>query len=81
MKHFRADPDFGAMRFKRIDTGFPRFDFDPGILDIVGAEEFMKTEYDRLPLFIGTQFGIYPRPEKVVGFYDENRLIAILGKS
>lgn len=84
IKHFKANPEFGKYRFKKLEKGFkgyPAFDFDDSILDIVDLETFMIVEKDRIPLFVGTQFGMYPWFYNFPDFYDQEKIVAVLGKS
>jgi len=84
LKHFWENQEFGSFRFKRLDKGFngyPSFDFDESLLDIVNLDAFIKVEENRIPLFIGTQFGLYPWFYNYPEFYSEEKIIAVLGKS
>lgn len=84
LNSFKANPEFGKYRFKKLEKGFngyPAFAFDDSILDIVDLETFIKVEKDRIPLFIGTQFGRYPWFYDFQDFYNEDKIIAVLGKS
>lgn len=81
IQKFKQDPLHGHKRFKRLQTGYPPFEIDDDLIDIVDLESFIKVEEDRIPLFIGTQFGIYPRIDKVPNFINGRKLVAILGKS
>jgi hypothetical protein len=84
IKHFKDNPEYGSLRFKKLDKGFygyPPFDFDETLLDVVDLETFIKIEKCRIPLFIGTQFGLYPWFYEFPDFYNEDKIIAILGKS
>ena len=50
------------------------------LYDIVDEATFKTIEPNRLPLFLGSQFGIYPRIHEL--FIDKNkRLIAVYAKS
>lgn len=84
LKQFKENQEFGNIRFKRLDKGFygyPPFDFDDSILDTVDLETFIKVEKNRIPLFVGTQFGMYPWFYDFPDFYNEDKTIAVLGKS
>lgn len=84
LEQFKLHPEFGKYRFKRLDKGFkgyPPFDFDESLLDVVDLETFIKIEKNRIPLFIGTQFGLYPWFYDFPEFYNEEKIIAVLGKS
>ena len=81
IKNFKNDLDHGQKRFKRLNKGYPPFNIDEAIIDIVEFEEFIKIEEQRIPLFIGSQFGISPRIDEIPQFFNGEKLIAILGKS
>lgn len=81
IKNFINDQDYGQKRFKRLKKGYPRFEIDEAIIDIVEFEEFIKIEEQRIPLFIGSQFGINPRIDEIPRFFNGEKLIAILNKS
>jgi len=84
IKHFKQNPEYGHLRFKKLDNGFsgyPTFYFDETIIDEVDLDAFSKNEKTRIPLFIGTPMGLYPRLYDIPNFLDEDRLVAILGKS
>ena len=75
---------YKKFRFKRLKEGYrsyPRFFIPKDLLDIVELSEFVIEEENRLPLFIGTQFGIYPNKDDIKEFESYNGLFAILGKS
>ena len=55
-------------RFKIVDFGMPEFEIPPHLVDIVNPLTFLQHEPQRLPLFIGTQFGIGPR----IPLFDKN---------
>ena len=67
------------MKYKALNSGYPNINF-PDNVEFVDDNDFIRNETDRIPLFIGTQFGIYPSK-----FSDLNRLkgqkIAVIGKS
>lgn len=78
---FKSDSQFGHMRLKRLNVGYPPFDIDEDLVDWVDLEEFIRIEENRLPLFIGSQFGIHPNLNELPNFYNGEKLIAILGMS
>lgn len=81
IKNFKNDQDHGQKVFKRLNKGYPPFEIDKALIDIVEFEEFIKIEEQRIPLFIGTQFGIYPRIDDMPQLFNGEKLIAILHKS
>ena len=81
IKNFMNDQDHGQKRFKIINKGYPPFEIDKTLIDIVEFDEFIKIEEQRIPLFIGSQFGIDPRIDDIPQFLNGQKLIAILGKS
>lgn len=81
IKQFKNDQRHGQKRFKKLDKGYPRFEIDKALIDIVEFDEFIKIEERRIPLFIGSQFGINPRIDDMPEFFNGRKLIAILNKS
>lgn len=84
LEHFNKNHKYSKLRFKKLDNGFcgyPPFDFDDKFLDVVDFDTFIKVEENRLPMFVGTQFGVYPRLINLPDFYEKNQIVAILGKS
>ena len=81
IKNFKNDQEHGQKRFKRLCKGYPPFEIDEALIDVVEFEEFIKIEEQRIPLFIGSQFGINPRIDKIPQFFNGEKVIAILGKS
>lgn len=81
INNLRKDERFKDIRLKRLEKGYPPFEIDESLIDIVSAEEFVKIEEKRLPLFIGSQFGIHPEMNNIPDFFNGHKLIAILGKS
>ena len=77
----QSDPVYSNTRFKQYGTKYPPFEIDKEIIDIVDLEEFLLVESNRLPFFVGTQYGIVPRLESIPGLHEQPRIIAILGKS
>ena len=81
---FRNDDRSCHLRFKILESGFggyPRFEIDEELIDKIGLEDFIKNENNRIPFFVGTQMGIYPQINSIPGFYNGDKIIAILGKS
>jgi hypothetical protein len=82
--HLEGNSAYQVLRFKKLDNGFygyPPFDISESYLDVVDLKTFIKKEPDRLPLFIGTQFGLYPYLYDYKAFYNEDKIIAVLGYS
>ncbi len=80
---FKKDLEYGKKRFKFLKTCNTIFQIDPDIVDYVDEEEFVKIEENRIPLGLGTQFGIYP---KLIGtpdssFYNGEKVVALIAKS
>lgn len=67
------------IKFKMLASGYPSFRFPEDLLEEVDLHDFYKAEEERLPLYIGTQFGIYPNSFPIRTF--EGKKIAILDKS
>jgi hypothetical protein len=80
-RHFYEDYAYNHLRFKFLRNNTIPFDFPEELLDRVSERVYCRTERRRIPLFIGTQFGIYPRFETVSDLFGKEKLIAVLGKS
>jgi len=81
LNHFNTNARFSSIRFKVLNECNPRLNFDPDLIDNVEHDTFISIEKDRIPLFLGSQFGIQPRIDDISGFFNGEKLIAILGKS
>lgn len=81
IKKFKEEQKNCQKRFKRLERGYPPFELDESLIDIVDMEEFILIEEFRIPIFVGSQFGIYPRIEKMPEFFNGRKVIAILSKS
>jgi hypothetical protein len=81
IKKFKEEQKSCQKRFKRLERGYPPFELDESLIDIVDMEEFIMIEEFRIPIFVGSQFGIYPRIEKMPEFFNGRKVIAILSKS
>ena len=80
-KRFKKDATNSHKRFKKLSIGYPKFDIDKEIIDTVEFDEFIRIEKQRIPLFIGSQFGIYPRLNDMPNFFNGDKAFAILSKS
>lgn len=78
---YQADPAFARIRFKRLERGYPNHDFPPEWIDVVPPEVFFVNEPDRLPVFIGCQFGCLPVRGVNATLAASPLRIAILGMS
>ena len=78
---FLKDPVYGRNRFKIVASGYPQFEITESLIDLVGVDEFSFIEKNRIPLFIGTQFGIFPEVNEMPYFFNGEKIIAILSKS
>ena len=81
LKNFKNDRYWGQKRFKRLENGYPHFEIDESLIDNVSFDDFIKIEEHRIPLFIGSQFGINPRIDDMSEFFNGRKLVAILEKS
>jgi hypothetical protein len=61
VKHLYQSKTWNSLRFKKLKTGYPQFNFLECLIDEVELKEFQRDEYQRIPLFIGCQFGIIPK--------------------
>ena len=81
LQNIELDKCWTETRFKWLETSYPYFYFPEHLVDIVEIEEFLQIEEKRLPLFLGTQFGISPRIDTHFGDGKNGVLVAILTKS
>lgn len=84
IKHFQQNSEYGHLRFKKLDKGFfgyPPFEFEDTLIDEVDIDSFIKKEDIRIPLFIGTPMGLFPRLFEMPNFLSEDKIVSILGKS
>ena len=80
--HYQQDVTYGNVGFKTLKNGgYPRFTISEVPIDEVGLHDFLKHEDKRIPLIIGSQFGFFPRLNRINGFFLEPRIIALLSKS
>lgn len=78
----KMDKRWTNIRFKKLETGYPPFVLYPFLFDVVSLEDFITPEENRMPLFIGSQFGIHPRLENIFTNKEDGEIIiAILNKS
>lgn len=81
---YKSDPEFTNVRLKRLEKGYPPHDYPEEFTDIVGVEEFYADEPDRLPFFVGCQFGILPYKKEHFQYLkgkNSTTRVAILAKS
>lgn len=71
--------NYTALKFKMLADGYPSFSFPASLLEEVDLSTFLRAEEQRLPLFVGTQFGLYPNKLSLELF--KGLKIAILYKS
>ena len=82
--HYRNDPDFCNVRFKRLEKGYPLYHFVSEWIDVVSPEEFFTEEPGKLPFFLGTQFGLHPvQPPApaLIPYLEGEMIVATLSKS
>lgn len=78
---FQKDSLHGHKRFKRLPTGYPKFEINEELIDTVDFDKFIEIEEHRIPLFIGSQFGTTPDIGGMPNLFNGRKLIAILNKS
>ncbi len=81
LNKFQKDSLHGHKRFKRLPTGYPTFEMNEDLIDTVDYDKFIEIEEDRIPLFIGSQFGTEPDINKMSDLFNGRKLIAILNTS
>jgi len=80
--HFMANETYRRVSFKTLrEGGYSHHNITCTRVDEVDLDTFLKIEDERLPLLFGTQFGIFPRLNKISGFFLETRIVALLSKS
>jgi len=82
LEKFLSDSEYGHLTFKKLDNGYPPFDFPDNIIKTVKEKQFQTEEENVIPLFLGTSIaGLLPIK------YSENlklfrgQLIAVLSKN
>lgn len=78
---FRTNDNWNHLRFKKLNTSYPTFDFIECLIDEVSIEEFLLEESNRIPLFLGSQFGVEPNPKEIFNTVQKTILVAKLDKS
>ncbi|MFN3299394.1 MAG: hypothetical protein ACK41Z_04295 [Sediminibacterium sp.] len=78
---FKSDRHYGTMRFKWLGFQIPPFEIDEKLFDNVKKDDFNKIEINRIPLLLGSQFGLSPNIDLIPEFFNGNKLVAILSKS
>ena len=63
---FRKSKYGKAMRLKYPIGGNPPMPLPPEVVDRVDLDIFERIEVDRIPLFMASQFGVYPTPGEVL---------------
>jgi hypothetical protein len=82
---FLEDPEFGHLKMKWLSTkpftaNLP-FDVPDGLVQKVEKEEFdLREDAERLPIFLGSQFGVNPR-YSVIEHIPDGHLHFIIVKS
>jgi len=78
---FQKDSLHGHKRFKRLPTGYPKFEMNEDLIDTFDYDKFIEIEEHRIPIFIGSQFGTEPDINEMPDLFNGRKLIAILHKS
>ena len=81
VKKLQNDDYWKDIRFKKLKEGYPPFTIPNHLIDEVELDEFLKYEHERIPFFIGSQFGINPRLEEIYEGNAKLKFIAVLKKS
>lgn len=75
---FKKHPLLRDLRIITTKKG-PRFTLDSNRFEFVSDKVFFTPDETAIPLFLGSQFGLYPREESVPDDYEG--FVAVLGKS
>ncbi len=79
---YLEDEDYRSVGFKRLSTlSEQMYRITSVKVDAVNLDHFLNLEEDRIPLLIGSQFGIFLRLNGIPGFFSEPRIVALLSKS
>lgn len=79
---FRNNKQWKSIRFKIFCSGYPPLYMPADLTDLVDMRTFMTIEPNRIPLFMGTQFGVYPKIDtKGLDNLSMTFVVAIQGKS
>ncbi len=81
LQNRQLDKCWTDTRFKKLDCNYQHFYFPQHLYDIVETEEFQRIEEKRIPLFLGTQFGLFPDIQKHFSDGGNGILVGILCKS
>jgi hypothetical protein len=81
IEQFKNDHEFIDVRFKYLESLQVKIDFDRELIEAVSMEDFIRIENKRIPLFIGSQFGLIPRMDTLTGFYNGSKFFGVLLKS
>jgi S-adenosylmethionine synthetase len=84
--NFMEDPEYGHLKFKwlhdLIENNYLPFHTPEGLVQKVRYEEFLKDERtERIPIFLGSQFGLFPAGYKYLLPLNDGALHAIISKS
>jgi hypothetical protein len=78
---FKSDSHYGKTRFKWLGYHRPPFEIEEAMIDYVSKDEFNEIDIERIPLLLGSQFGLSPDINAMPEFFNGYKLVAILGKS
>jgi hypothetical protein len=81
---FRANEEFGHLRFKILSTkqvDKHTSDIDEELVDYVDIDEFNRIDVDRVPLFEASRYGILPNIDELPGFNTKTKIIAVIHKN
>lgn len=76
---FKLDARFANVRLKALSNHYLGKTEVGDTLDLVDVEVFFQLESNRLPLFVGSQFGLHPRLDNIK--LVDGHLVAVLCKS
>lgn len=79
--NFFKDSFWKDYSFKILNKGYPEFEYPKDKMSIVKFEHFADNENSKIPLLVGSQFGIHPNPKEVFRGVDKVLLVARLNKS
>jgi len=81
---FRANEEFGHLRFKVLSTkegDKHTSEINEELVDHVDVAEFNRIDVNRVPLFEASRYGILPNIDELPGFNTKTKIIAVIHKN
>jgi hypothetical protein len=81
---FRSNEEFGHLRFKVLSTkegDKHTSEINEELVDYVDIDEFNRIDFNRVPLFEASRYGILPNIDELAGFNTKTKIIAVIHKN